>query len=273
MAQRSTLLTDTDTGMISAISSGFSSPVIFNRQESKQIQYDHDHISEGCASCQPKNEKTSTSADKISGTVSIKDKKNVEEKSKISASLQTSSHELTPEERKQVEELKKRDQEVRRHEQAHLAAAGAHARGGPSFTYQKGPDGKMYAIGGEVPIDLSPVAHDPQATIQKAEAIQRAALAPAEPSGPDRQVAAKAAALATKARQELTQQSQEITTPEEKDEQKSSPVNFQELSSSPSGTRSRQEISLFSSLDFSSYSQQKQKYRVPSAGSLLNIYL
>lgn len=259
--------------MISAISSGFSPTVIFSRQESKQIQYDHDHIPEGCASCQPKNEKTSTSSVKISGTAPVRGEKNIEEKSRISASSQTSSHELTLEEHKQVEELKKRDQEVRLHEQAHLAAAGAHARGGPSFTYQKGPDGKMYAVGGEVPIDLSPVANDPQATIQKAAAIQRAALAPAEPSGPDRQVAAKAAALATKARQELTQQSQEIISPKEKDGQKSSPINFQEPSSSPTSTRSRQELSLFSSLDFSSYSQQKQRYRIPSAGSLLNIYL
>jgi hypothetical protein len=48
-----------------------------------------------------------------------------------------------------------------------------------------GPDGKQYAVGGEVPIDLSPVSGNPQATVQKAETIQRAALAPADPSGPD----------------------------------------------------------------------------------------
>ena len=40
---------------------------------------------------------------------------------------------LSEEEQQQVEELAKRDLEVRQHEQAHLAAAGGHARGGPSY--------------------------------------------------------------------------------------------------------------------------------------------
>ena len=161
---------------------------------------------------------------------------------------------------------------MRVHEQAHLDAAGAHARGGPSFTYQKGPDGKVYAVGGEVPIDLSPVADNPQATIQKAEAIQRAALAPAEPSGPDRQVAAQAAALATKARQELAQQGQEIISTGKKVGQKPSSSHSEEISSSTSHAQTRQEIPLFSPLDLSPYSQQKQRDRFYSSESRLNVY-
>ena len=208
----------------------------------------------------------------ISKNTHAQDKQTVEEKSAISSSFPTSSGDLTLEEKKQIEELKKRDQEVRLHEQAHLAAAGGHARGGPSFTYQKGPDGKMYAVGGEVPIDLSPVADNPQATIHKAEAIQRAALAPANPSGPDQQVAAKAAAMATKARQELAQQSQEITSVGKKISQKPQVPHSEEVSSATASTQSRQEIPSSLSPTFSPYSQQKQRHSALPLGGLLSVY-
>ncbi len=110
---------------------------------------------------------------------------------------------LTPEEDKQVRKLKQRDAEVRRHEQAHKSAAGGNATGAPTFEYQTGPDGKRYAVGGEVSIDTSAVSGDPQATIQKMQQIRRAALAPAQPSGQDRAVAAQAQAAEQKASSEL----------------------------------------------------------------------
>ncbi|MDX1353690.1 MAG: putative metalloprotease CJM1_0395 family protein, partial [Thiomicrorhabdus sp.] len=59
-----------------------------------------------------------------------------------------------------INQLKARDAEVRAHEMAHLSTAGGYARGGMSFTYQMGPDGKQYAIGGEVGIDTTPVSGD-----------------------------------------------------------------------------------------------------------------
>ncbi len=107
---------------------------------------------------------------------------------------------------KQLQELKARDREVRAHEAAHLAAAGAYAQGGPSFTYQRGTDGRQYAIGGEVQIDTTPIPGDPEATLKKAETLRRAALAPAQPSGQDRAIAAQATNMAINARTELTQQ-------------------------------------------------------------------
>ena len=110
---------------------------------------------------------------------------------------------LSEPERKQLEELRQRDREVRAHEQAHAAAAGALARGGPSYDFERGPDGRMYAVGGEVSIDTSPVHGDPRATLEKAGQIRRAALAPADPSSQDRAVAAEAAAMAAQARVEL----------------------------------------------------------------------
>lgn len=102
-----------------------------------------------------------------------------------------------------VRELSARDREVRAHEQAHKAVAGQLSQGAPSYTYERGPNGQLYAVGGEVQIDTSAVKGDPQATIQKAEQIKRAALAPANPSAQDRSVAAQATQMAAQARAEL----------------------------------------------------------------------
>ena len=109
---------------------------------------------------------------------------------------------LSKEEQQQVAKLRARDQEVRTHEQAHVAAAGARFRGGPFYSYQQGPDGKRYAVGGSVKIDTSP-GRTPEETIQRAAQIRAAALAPAEPSGADRAIAANAARMEAQARQEL----------------------------------------------------------------------
>jgi hypothetical protein len=120
-----------------------------------------------------------------------------------SATPSSGSQTLTDEQKQQVEELKKRDAHVRAHEAAHAAAGGQYVRGGPSYSYQNGPDGKRYAVGGEVSIDASPVAGDPAATISKMEVVKRAALAPGDPSGADQAVAAEATSAELKAEQEL----------------------------------------------------------------------
>lgn len=112
----------------------------------------------------------------------------------------------TPEEQEQVRRLKARDAEVRAHEQAHKAAAGSLAVGGPSYEFQRGPDGRQYAVGGEVQIDTSAVSGDPEATIRKMSQVIAAALAPAEPSGQDRAVAAAAAATRAQAQAELAEE-------------------------------------------------------------------
>jgi hypothetical protein len=112
--------------------------------------------------------------------------------------------ELSEEERRQVDELKARDREVRTHEMAHMTAGGQYA-GSPSYTYQTGPDGERYAIGGEVMIDTSP-EKDPAATIAKMEVVKRAALAPAEPSAQDVKVAQMAEQQRAQAQAELSRQ-------------------------------------------------------------------
>jgi hypothetical protein len=105
-----------------------------------------------------------------------------------------------------LNQLKQRDREVRAHEQAHAAVGGQYA-GSPTYEYERGADGNNYAVAGEVPIDISEVPNDPQATIEKMQQVKAAALAPQEPSGPDRAIAADANQKITAARAELTAES------------------------------------------------------------------
>lgn len=123
--------------------------------------------------------------------------------------------ELSEADHKQVAELKKIDREVRSHEAAHMAAAGGLAKGAARFSYQKGPDGQLYAVGGEVSIDTSAVAGNPEATLAKANIIRAAALAPADPSSQDRAVAASAAQMAAAARIDIAAENLEKITQEQ----------------------------------------------------------
>jgi hypothetical protein len=109
-----------------------------------------------------------------------------------------SSGQLTPEQQQVVAELRARDAEVRAHEAAHQAAAGDLA-GGASFTYQTGPDGRQYAVGGEVTVELR-AGRTPDETIGNAQRVRRAALAPANPSAQDLSVAGAASRLEAGAR-------------------------------------------------------------------------
>ncbi|MDR1612822.1 MAG: catalase [Planctomycetota bacterium] len=112
--------------------------------------------------------------------------------------------ELTDEEKDRIRELEATDREVRRHEQAHMSAGGAYA-GAASYEYTRGPDGRNYAVGGEVSIDVSK-ERDPEATIAKMRIVRSAALAPANPSGQDLAVAGQARKQEMEAQQELRQQ-------------------------------------------------------------------
>ena len=103
---------------------------------------------------------------------------------------------------RQLAAFVERDLEVRKHEQAHQMAGGEHA-GSPSYQFSHGPDGKRYATGGEVAIDIGAIPGDPAATLAKMQQVRAAALAPAEPSSQDLSVARAATAKEALARKEL----------------------------------------------------------------------
>lgn len=109
---------------------------------------------------------------------------------------------LSAEEVTLLMELKKADGEVRAHEQAHLAAAGGLAKGGANFSYRRGPDGRNYAVAGEVSIDTSK-GDTPTETISKMDRVRAAALAPADPSPQDRKVAQAASVVKSEAVKDL----------------------------------------------------------------------
>lgn len=115
---------------------------------------------------------------------------------------------LSQEDQRRVAELKKLDREVRQHEQAHMAVGADLVTSGPSYEYEKGPDGVRYAVSGEVGIDTSK-ADNPEDTLAKARHIRQTALAPADPSDQDRRVAALASQMEMSALQEIARNKQE----------------------------------------------------------------
>ncbi len=115
-----------------------------------------------------------------------------------------------PQVQQQVAQLKSIEVKVKAHEAAHKAAGGA-MTGSISYTYTRGPDGKNYVTGGEVPITVSP-GKTPQETISRMQQVIQAALAPADPSPQDRAVAGQATQQLQKAQQERSSAAASDTT-------------------------------------------------------------
>lgn len=114
----------------------------------------------------------------------------------------------TPQEEAAIKELATIDAKVKEHEAAHIAAGGSVVQGGASFTYEQGPDQKLYAVAGEVAIDTSEEA-TPVQSIAKALQIRTAALAPSDPSPQDYQVASTATIMEMQARLQLSKEQSE----------------------------------------------------------------
>ncbi len=113
-----------------------------------------------------------------------------------------SASQLTSQQQQEVNRLKAIDSKVRAHEEAHMAA-GAGLAGSASYQYARGPDGRQYAVAGEVSISL-PSGGTPESIVAQARQVVTAALAPEDPSPQDRAVAAAAEAMASQARQEIS---------------------------------------------------------------------
>lgn len=137
----------------------------------------------------------------------IEEKAEQEEKQQQQQQKQK-EEQLAQQEQKALQELKDRDAEVRAHEQAHASVGGQYA-GSPTYEFERGSDGNNYAVAGEVPIDISKVPNDPEKTITKMQQVRAAALAPQEPSGADKSIAAQANKIITEARSELASQNSE----------------------------------------------------------------
>ncbi len=118
-----------------------------------------------------------------------------------------SEDELTQKEQQELTQLKNTDAEVKRHENAHKAMAAGLQTSGPNYEYEIGPDGKKYAVAGDVNISYQK-SSDPEVNLKNAQKLKAAALAPAEPSTQDRSVARKADMEIAKAKQEILEEQQ-----------------------------------------------------------------
>ncbi|MDA3957087.1 putative metalloprotease CJM1_0395 family protein [Oceanispirochaeta sp.] len=107
---------------------------------------------------------------------------------------------------KSSDEAAVRDREVRAHEKAHLMSLGGAAASGVQLTTHRGPDGAVYAVGGGIKVDMSPVPGNPRATLNKAQAVLRAADAPGDPSAADMRVAAEAYRMVRDARENILEE-------------------------------------------------------------------
>ena len=102
-----------------------------------------------------------------------------------------------------TDEARLLDTSVRSHERTHQLALGPYAASGVQLTTRRGADGESIAVGGRIKADLSSVPGDPRATLRKANAVRRAALAVGSPSAADMRVAAEAYRLARRASEEI----------------------------------------------------------------------
>jgi len=87
-----------------------------------------------------------------------------------------------------LEKFKNKDAEIRTHEQVHASIG--HTTAPISYSYQQGPDGKMYAVGGSVRLETS-MPDDPKAAAFKLDMLQKAASAPSNTSGADNAIASQ----------------------------------------------------------------------------------
>lgn len=118
-------------------------------------------------------------------------------------SIDENNPQLQVQQERALKQLTSLDKKVREHEQLHKNLLGEHAAGDIQYRLTVGPDGLDYATGGSVPVNLAP-AETPEETVKKAQIIQRAALAPDEPSDADFEVATKAAKLESEATKALS---------------------------------------------------------------------
>ncbi|MBN8196262.1 hypothetical protein JF547_07245 [Thalassospira povalilytica] len=130
--------------------------------------------------------RTLTEAQAVAGGVSraeYRDAVKTNEENGDTSSATSNSTDLDPAEKAVVSQLQARDSAVRQEEEAHAAAAGPYGSA-PQYTYQIGPDGNAYAIGGHVDVSVS--MSGSKADRDRALAtLQNAALAPNAPSGAD----------------------------------------------------------------------------------------
>jgi hypothetical protein len=166
----------------------------------KQAEQASESISGGSGGKEGSERNSSQSSAQEQGEQNSNGSESTEEQETSSAAQLAKTEAFS--EKQTIRKLESRDKEVRTHEMAHASVGGVFT-GSPSYTFEIGPNGKKYAVEGEVSVDLTPVAGDPEETIAKMKKVQAAALAPANPSAQDSRVAASASSIIVEAQAEI----------------------------------------------------------------------
>lgn len=141
------------------------------------------------------NERVGTEDEVVSADIDLeegadaKEPDDVEARAEADAAKERDPTQLSADELVQVQALTLQDARVRNNEEAHVRVGGQYTSQ-PEYQFETGPDSRQYAISGRVEIDARSISGNPEETIRKLRIVQRAALAPAEPSTEDRRVAA-----------------------------------------------------------------------------------
>ena len=153
-----------------------------------------------------------------------------EQESDAKENSASGNKELTQQEQQEVMELKNTDAKVKAHEHAHKAAAAGLKTTGPNYEYETGPDGKKYAVAGDVNVSYAK-SSDPEVNLQNAQKLKAAALAPTDPSSQDRKVAQKADQEIAEAKREIMEEQAETEEEEEASETNSDMTSTQNADS------------------------------------------
>ena len=90
---------------------------------------------------------------------------------------------------------------IQRHVESHLAVTTQYSSP-PNYQYRP-LDGQLYVVSGDVAFDTSSEPNDPKATLEKAQLISMASMAPTEPLLQDRNASQQAMVMATQAKGEI----------------------------------------------------------------------
>ncbi|MFZ2959902.1 MAG: putative metalloprotease CJM1_0395 family protein [Candidatus Ozemobacteraceae bacterium] len=112
-----------------------------------------------------------------------------------------------------LEELERQDAYIRMAIDARSLQLKPGMQGLPTYEFVRGPDGKQYAVSGELPLNVEKVQGDPEATIQNAQNIRRVALSSPSPAPGDRMAAIEASRIEYEARLELARKQSSAQAP------------------------------------------------------------
>ena len=93
--------------------------------------------------------------------------------------------------------------QIQRHVESHLAVTVTTQHSSPPNYQYSSLDGELYVVSDDVVFDTSSEPNDPQATLEKAQLIRMASMAPTDPTPQDRKASQQAIMMAAQEKSEI----------------------------------------------------------------------